>query len=63
MLTPRLDQEYALDHVLLGDESSARAALVQKAAVADALAAATRRAETNSALARCVRQGCTISNC
>eukprot|EP00775_Hariotina_reticulata_P001812 gene1812-2145_t len=44
-------QEYALEHVLLGEEHSARAALVQKAAVADALAAATRRAETNIALA------------
>jgi hypothetical protein len=45
-------QEYALEHVMLGDEAAARAALQQKAAVADALRQATRRAETNSALAR-----------
>ncbi|KAF8057640.1 HT1 [Scenedesmus sp. PABB004] len=45
-------QAYALDHVMLGDEPAARAALAQKAAVADALAQATRRAEANSALAR-----------
>ncbi|KAF6259678.1 hypothetical protein COO60DRAFT_990593 [Scenedesmus sp. NREL 46B-D3] len=45
-------QEYALEHVMLGDESAARAALLQKASVADALAAASRRAEANIALAR-----------
>lgn len=38
---------------MLGDEAAARAALAQKAAVADALAAASSRAEANSALARC----------
>jgi uncharacterized protein YeaC (DUF1315 family) len=38
--------------VQLGDESAARAALLQKASVADALAAASRRAEANIALAR-----------
>jgi hypothetical protein len=37
---------------MLGDESAARAALLQKASVADALAAASRRAEANIALAR-----------
>lgn len=45
-------QEYALEHVMLGDEPAARAALQQKAAVADALSQATCRAEANSALAR-----------
>ena len=45
-------QEYALEHIMLGDEAAARAALQQKAAVADALRQATRRAEANSALAR-----------
>lgn len=39
---------------MLGDEAAARAALLQKASVADALAAASRRAEANSALARWV---------
>lgn len=39
---------------MLGDEPAARAALQQKAAVADALRHATRRAEANSALARWV---------
>lgn len=47
-------QDYALEHVMLGDEAAARSALQQKAAVADALRQATRRAETNSALARYV---------
>lgn len=47
-------QAYALEHVQLGDESAARAALLQKASVAHALAEATRRAEANSALARWV---------
>jgi hypothetical protein len=37
---------------MLGDEPAARAALLQKASVADALAAASRRAEANIALAR-----------
>lgn len=45
-------QEYALEHVMLGDEPAARSALLQKVAVADALRLATRRAEANSALAR-----------
>eukprot|EP00878_Enallax_costatus_P047147 GHUV01057559.1.p1 GENE.GHUV01057559.1~~GHUV01057559.1.p1 ORF type:complete len:153 (+),score=36.12 GHUV01057559.1:1603-2061(+) len=44
-------QAYALEHVMLGDEAAARAALLQKASVADALAAAAHRAEANSALA------------
>lgn len=52
LLVPGSVQEYALEHVMLGDEAAARAALQQKAAVADALRQATRRAETNSALAR-----------
>lgn len=47
-------QAYALEHILLGDELAARAALLQKASVADALVQATRRAEANSALARYV---------
>jgi hypothetical protein len=51
-LLPLLLQAYALEHVMLGDEPAARAALQQKAAVADALRQATRRAEANSALAR-----------
>lgn len=37
---------------MLGDEPAARSALLQKASVADALAAASRRAEANIALAR-----------
>jgi hypothetical protein len=36
------------------DEAAARTALQQKAAVAEAMAAASRRAEANSLLARCV---------
>lgn len=51
-------QEYALEHVALGDEDGARTALLQKAAVADALRQAARRAEANSALARCAAGSC-----
>ena len=47
-------QDWALQCVAQGDEVEARAALEQKAAVAAALSAARRRAEANSALARCV---------
>jgi phage shock protein A len=49
-------QAYALEHVTLGDEEPARAALMQKAAVAEALEKATQRTRVNSALAAKLEQ-------